>query len=97
MLISALHPTLDLQTSSPYSWALDVQSSAIVVFEKPTTRQKVLDAAQAKQLVQLKLQEPEHAYGLKGVLQPSTCHGNNPHKHAKLHIIQSHPHTCQES
>ena len=38
-----------------------------MVYEKPAARQKVLDAAEAKQLVQLKLQEPEHAYGLKGI------------------------------
>ena len=43
-----------------------VQTSAIVVFEKAATRQKVLAAAEGKQLVQLRLQEPEHAYGLKG-------------------------------
>ncbi len=55
-------------TSFTDSWALTVQSSAVVVFQKPATRQKVLDAAQAKQLVQLKLQEPERAYGLKGTL-----------------------------
>jgi len=50
-----------------YSWVLNVQTSAIVVYEKLATQQKVLDAAEAKQLVQLKLQEPEHAYGLKGM------------------------------
>ena len=40
-----------------------------MVFQKTATRQTVLDAAEAKQLVQLKLQEPERAYGLKGTLQ----------------------------
>ena len=51
-----------------------MQTSAIVIFDKPATRQKVLDAAQGKQVVQLKLQEPEHAYGLRGdnVTHPST-------------------------
>ena len=51
-----------------------LQSSALVVFDKPATRQKALNAAQAQQLVQLKLQEPEQAYGLKGTLQtPWNC------------------------
>ncbi len=52
----------------------------MVVFEKPGTRQKVLDAAQAKQLVQLKLQEPERAYGLKGRQQL-------PHNGMTYHIL----------
>ena len=66
MHITALHLSSVPPVGPTYSWVLTVQGSAIVVFEKPATRDKVLGAAQAKQLVQLKLQEPDHAYGLKG-------------------------------
>lgn len=68
LLMSCICPSLLEQvvlTARPYM----LQSSAVVVFEKPATRQKVLNAAQAQQVVQLKLQEPEQAYGLKGTLQ----------------------------
>ncbi|CAK0784142.1 hypothetical protein CVIRNUC_007345 [Coccomyxa viridis] len=45
------------------------KTTAIVILGNAATRQKVLDAADSKQLVQLRLQEPEHAYGLKGLVE----------------------------
>ena len=69
---------LALRHLSPLTAANDLQTTAIVILGNAATRQKVLDAADSKQLVQLRLQEPEHAYGLKGDSTRVThCHRGN--------------------
>lgn len=51
-----------------YASTCNTQTAAIVVFAKPSSVQKVKAAAQAASPVQLRLTEPQQAYGLKGEL-----------------------------
>ena len=77
----------------------DLQTTAIVILDTAATRQKVLNAAESKQLVQLRLQEPEHAYGLKGDSTTANYipHDNCAARSCQIVMTEVLLHTCTDS